>query len=105
MNRVIYVTDDNFNEQVRSGIVLVSFFARWCGPCKAMAPTLDVLAKEYTGRVTILKVDIDKCPNTMNANGVERIPTMQLYSNGELFSSATGRWSKEQVIQFIEQAL
>ena len=79
------VTDGNFDEVVKKakGLVLVDFTADWCMPCRMLAPTLEALAKEYEGRVTIGKLDVDSNFNTAMAFSVAGIPTLILFADGQ----------------------
>jgi thioredoxin 1 len=63
--------------------VIVDFTATWCGPCRALAPTLEVLAKEFEGKATFVKVDIDESPNLAEQYGIEGVPTLLLFKAGE----------------------
>jgi thioredoxin 1 len=75
----------NFNELIRSGKpVLVDFFATWCGPCKAQAPILDQLASRIGDAGHILKVDVDRNPKAASVYGVQAVPTLLLFKNGEI---------------------
>ena len=86
------VTDDSFRQDVleASGPVLVDFWAEWCGPCKAVAPILDELARDYAGKLTVAKVDIDENPMTPNEYAVRGIPTMLLFRDGKLLDQKVG---------------
>ena len=86
------VTDESFRQDVLEapGPVLVDFWAEWCGPCKAVAPVLDELARDYAGRLTVAKVDIDENPMTPNEYGVRGIPTMLLFRDGKLLDQKVG---------------
>ncbi|MBX9699683.1 MAG: thioredoxin TrxA [Acetobacteraceae bacterium] len=90
------VTDDSFQQDVlQSGTpVLVDFWAEWCGPCRMVAPILDDLAKEYEGRLTVAKVNIDENPSTPNEYGVRGIPTMMLFKDGKLVDTKVGAQPK-----------
>ena len=87
--------------------VLVDFFATWCGPCKAMSPIIDALGKELQGQARILKVDIDKNPAIANQLGIQAVPTLVIFKNGEVVWRNSGGMSKsalyEQVKKFIGQ--
>lgn len=86
------VTDDSFKQDVleAEGLVLVDFWAEWCGPCRMVGPILDDLAKEYAGKLTIAKVDIDENPATPNEYAVRGIPTMLLFKDGKLLDTKVG---------------
>ena len=72
------------------GIVLVDFFATWCGPCKALAPTLEKLAPEFEGKVNIYKVDIDKSQQLASQYRVMSVPTMKIFKDGEVVEPIVG---------------
>ena len=72
------------------GIVLVDFFATWCGPCKALAPTLEKLAPEFGGKVNIYKVDIDKSQQLASQYRVMSVPTMKIFKDGEVVETIVG---------------
>ena len=95
-SNIVILTADNFaNEVLKSTTpVLVDFWAEWCGPCKMIAPILDELADEYTGRVTIGKVNIDDHQNLATEYGVRAIPTLLLFQNGEVAEQIVGLRSK-----------
>ena len=76
------------------GIVLVDFFATWCGPCKALAPTLEKLAPEFEGKVNIYKVDIDKSQQLASQYRVMSVPTMKIFKDGEVVETIAGLQSE-----------
>jgi thioredoxin 1 len=79
----IHVTDSNFNEIVKKHpLILVDFWASWCGPCRALAPTIEELAKEYAGKVAIGKLNVDENPKTAESFQVFSIPTMVIMKDG-----------------------
>lgn len=99
-----HINDENFeSEVVNSDIpVLVDFFATWCGPCQMLAPTIEELADEYEGKIKIVKVDIDEAPETAQKMGVQSIPTIVLFKDGEAKDKKIGVASKDDLIEMIE---
>ncbi len=101
------VMDSNFEEEVlkNSRPVLVDFWAPWCGPCRAIAPVVEELAKEYEGKVDVVKLNVDENPNTANKYRIRAIPTLILFKNGEVVAQVTGAVAKSSLKEMIEKAL
>jgi len=101
---IIHVTDDSFETEVlnSSDPVLVDYWAEWCGPCKMIAPILDEIASEYTGRIKVAKLNIDDNPQTPPRYGIRGIPTLMLFKNGSVEATKVGALSKSQLTAFID---
>ncbi len=101
---VVHVTDDSFESEVlqSSEPVLVDYWAEWCGPCKMIAPVLDEIAAKYSGKVKIVKINIDDNPNTPPRYGIRGIPTLMLFKNGEVEATKVGAVSVSQLTAFID---
>ena len=101
----IHTSDSNFEKDVlkSSGLVLVDFWAEWCGPCKALAPKLDEIAKEYTGKLVVAKVDIDQNKETPASYGVRGVPTLALFKDGEIVDQIVGNHPKESISALIDK--
>ncbi len=102
-----HTSDTTFDQDVlKSGDpVLVDFWAEWCGPCKSFAPVLDEVAKEYHGRLTVAKLDIDNNPSTPGKYGIRGIPTVILYKGGQPHAQKVGAMSKSQLTAFLDSNL
>jgi len=101
VSEVNYVTKDKFKEDVlEAGTpILIDFTADWCGPCKMMAPVLAELAKEWEGKIKILKLDVDENKEIAARYGVMSIPTLMLFVNGEVAERLTGYKPKKKLIK------
>jgi len=101
------VFDDDFEEKVIKATqpVLVDFWAPWCAPCRNIAPTLEELSKEYEGKVSILKMNVDENANTPVNYGVRSIPYVALFKNGELIDSIVGAVPKAQLASMLDKSL
>ena len=101
------VTDATFASEVLTSDtpVLVDFWAEWCGPCKMFAPVLDEIAREYDGKITIAKMDIDANPATPVKYGIRGIPTVILYKEGQAQAQKVGALSKSQLTAFLDSHL
>ena len=96
----IELTAENFNDNVLESDlpVLVDFWATWCGPCRMMAPVVSEIAAEYAGKVAVGKVNVDEEPELASAFGIESIPTLMVFKNGELTDTLVGVRKKEDVV-------
>ena len=83
-------TDNNFDDETSKGVVLVDFWAEWCGPCRRLAPTVDALASEFDGRATVAKLNVDENPNVPGRFAVRGIPTLLLFKEGQLAETIVG---------------
>ena len=101
----VQVTDATFEANVlKSSLpVLIDFWARWCGPCRAMGPVIDELAAEYEGKVVIAKMNVDENPATPSKYGIRAIPTLILFKDGEVVEQITGAVSKSSIKDMITQ--
>jgi thioredoxin 1 len=101
------VTSSEFNDKVLSSDVpvLVDFWAEWCGPCKAIGPSVEQLASEYAGKAKVLKVDVDREGDLAMKYGVMSIPALLVFKGGKVVDSMVGAAPKAQIAALIDRAL
>lgn len=107
VNAIKSVSDESFEIDVLKSTtpVLVDFWAEWCGPCRAIAPILEELSIEYSGRVVVTKLNIDQNPASMEKYGVRGIPTMLLFKNGVRSARQIGPDSKSNLKAWLDKNL
>jgi thioredoxin 1 len=103
----LHFTDGAFDQEVlKSDVpVLVDFWAPWCGPCKAMSPTVDALAAEYAGKIKIGKMNTDENPATPMRYRVQGIPTLLLFKDGKVIDQRVGAWPKAELKKMLDPHL
>ena len=90
MSKLTVIDDDNFSETTAKGVVLVDYFAEWCGPCHMQTPILEGLVDELIGKAQIAKIDIDHSQKSTAAAGVTSVPTLILYKDGQEVNRVVG---------------
>jgi thioredoxin 1 len=103
----VKVTDATFKTEVEGakGAVVVDFWAEWCGPCKMIGPSLEEIAEELKGQVTIAKLNVDENPGVAGAFGIRSIPTLLLFKDGKMASSKIGAAPKGELKKWIAGAI
>ena len=100
-------TDNNFKTEAleKKGVSVVDFWAEWCGPCRAITPIIEDLAKEYDGKVTVGKLNVDDNPEVAMKYGIRSIPTILVLKDGEVFDKTVGVTTKQALADKIEANL
>ena len=96
-----HANESNFNEMTGKGLVLVDFFATWCGPCKMLGPVLEDMASDRDS-IDIVKVDIDESMSLARQYGIMSVPTLVLFKDGQVVAQTSGFQPKESIQQFID---
>lgn len=104
---LFHVTDGKFNEEVlQSDLpVLVDFWAPWCGPCLSIAPAVEELAKEYSGRIKVGKMNVDENPEIPSTFGIRGIPTLILFKGGKAVNQIVGAVPRDRLKAMIEKSI
>ncbi|MEM3881416.1 MAG: thioredoxin [Candidatus Bathyarchaeia archaeon] len=105
-NEPFHLTDANFEDTVkRNPLVLVDFWAPWCGPCRALAPTIEELAREYSGKVLVAKLNVDENPDTAEQFQIFSIPTVVIIKNCCEVERIVGLCTKQRYVDALEKHL
>lgn len=100
---MIKISNENsFKDDINNGLVLVDFFADWCGPCKMLGPVLEDLANDRS-EIKIIKINVDNDPNLARTYGIMSIPSLLLFKNGKLIDQKLGYLAKELLTEWIEK--
>lgn len=105
MEYVKKLTKENFDEFIKSGNAFVDFYADWCGPCKMMSPVLDELSKEYGGKVTFGKLNVDEEKEISDKYDIQSIPNMKLFGSGKVLGEFVGARTKDRLKKEIDSLL
>ncbi len=107
MADVKQVSDESFdNEVLKNDLpVLIDFWAPWCGPCKAIAPVVEELAKEYAGRLKVVKMNVDDNPQTPSRYGVRGIPNLIVFKGGQVQDQIVGAVPKAQLVKAVDRVV
>lgn len=107
MAKPLDVNDADFQQVITKATtpVLVDFWAPWCGPCRAVGPIVEELAKDYEGKVSFAKVNVDENPKTASAYGVQSIPTLILFKDGKPMTQIVGSRRKEEFKKLLDSSL
>lgn len=105
--KVIKGSDQNFdNDVLQSELpVFVDFWASWCAPCRMIAPFIDQIAKEYDGKIKVVKCDVDECPESAAQFNVSSIPSLMLFKDGKVVKQTTGAMPLAQMKAFVDEVL
>ena len=103
----IDVNEDNFDTIVINSDkpVLVDFWAEWCGPCKMLTPTIEAIAEEYNDKSSIVKINVDDAPAIATRYGIRSIPSILLFSKGEVVEQRVGAVSKEELTSLLDKTI
>jgi len=103
----IILNDGNFEQEVLKGkgLYMVDFYADWCGPCKMMAPIVEKIAKEFEGKINVCKINVDDSSKTSSKYGIQGIPTIIFFKDGEIVDNYVGFLSEENMRKKITDLL
>ena len=102
----LVLTDSNFRSEIaKYPLILVDFWAPWCGPCRMVSPIIQQLAREYSGRVAFGKVNVDECQMTAASFGIQSIPTMMIFKDGKAIDVMVGAMPKGQIEMKLKQQM
>ena len=106
-NDVVTLQDGTFEQEVLKSEtpVLVDFWAVWCGPCKAIAPTVDEIAREYKGKLKVGKVDVDHAQQTAQRFGIRSIPTLLIFKGGRVVDTIVGAVPKSKLVDAVSKVV
>jgi thioredoxin 1 len=106
-NDVVTLQDGTFEQEVLNSDtpVLVDFWAVWCGPCKAIAPAVEELAREYKGKVKVAKLDVDQAQQTAQKFGIRSIPTLLVFKGGRVVDTIVGAVPKSKLVDAISKVV
>ena len=106
-DKIVHTSDENFEADVLNSekVVLIDFWAEWCGPCKMIAPLLDEAADQYADKLKIAKLNIDENPNTPAKYQIRSIPTLMLFKDGSVLAQKLGAMPKKDLTDFLETNL
>ena len=102
-NNIVTLTTDNFVDETGKGVVMVDFWATWCVPCRAMAPVIEEIADQTIGKVKVGKVDIDQNGPLANKFGIQSIPTVLIFKDGQLMETFIGVQSKAALVNALSK--
>lgn len=100
-----YLNDDNFSDHTKNGVILVDFYADWCGPCRMIAPIIEELADHFHGKAVIAKVDIEESQGVASQLGITSIPTIILFKNGQEVKRFVGVKDAEALTDLVNSVL